>query len=169
MFEVEKPRRFHYQPRFYDPEKERWEALKKKYAIEQERNETAATKQSNTESGESEETNELQYFQQRVKDIDRQERERNTKLSWKDLFRKREMPQFNYQPRFSDNADVQQTDANTEDAKTIADKYKQPKRQIKIRRRFDISDTDYMKPVSGTKIIGYCFLVFLLLTLILKF
>ena len=33
MFEVEKPRRFHYTPRFYDPEKEKWEALKKKYAF----------------------------------------------------------------------------------------------------------------------------------------
>ena len=35
MFDVEKPRQFHYVPRFYDPEKEKWEALKKKYAIEQ--------------------------------------------------------------------------------------------------------------------------------------
>ena len=40
MFEVAKPRRFHYEPRFYDPEKEKWEALKKKYAIEKEREES---------------------------------------------------------------------------------------------------------------------------------
>ena len=37
MFEVEKPRQFHYVPRFYDPEKEKWEALKKKYAAAQEK------------------------------------------------------------------------------------------------------------------------------------
>ena len=35
MFYTPKPRQFRYKPRFYDPEKERWEALKQKYADEQ--------------------------------------------------------------------------------------------------------------------------------------
>ena len=52
---------------------------------------------------------------------------------------------------------------------TLTEKYRQAKRQIKIKRRFDISDTNYMKPVSGTKIILYCFIVFLLLSLIFSF
>ena len=33
MFYTPKPRQFRYQPRFYDPEKEKWEALKAKYAL----------------------------------------------------------------------------------------------------------------------------------------
>ena len=36
MFYTPKPRQFRYQPRFYDPEKEKWEALKAKYALERE-------------------------------------------------------------------------------------------------------------------------------------
>ena len=65
MFEVEKPRRFHYEPRFYDPEKEKWEALKKKYAIEKEKEEflkEAAKADSSSEDGESD----LAYFEQRL-------------------------------------------------------------------------------------------------------
>ena len=144
MFEVEKPRRFHYEPRFYDPEKEKWEALKKKYAIEQEKKASEAA------------------------DTDKEEGAGDADL---DLFRKREMPTFNYQPRFSGTT----TDTTTEKKEdmpvddTLTEKYRQAKRQIKIKRRFDISDTNYMKPVSGTKIILYCFIVFLLLSLIFSF
>ena len=57
----------------------------------------------------------------------------------------------------------------TTEEESLTEKYRQAKRQIKIRRRFDISDTDYMKPVSGTKIILYAFLVFLLLSLVFGF
>ena len=32
MFYIPKPRQFKYQPRFYDPKKERWEELKRKYS-----------------------------------------------------------------------------------------------------------------------------------------
>lgn len=166
MFEVEKPRRFHYEPRFYDPEKEKWEALKKKYAIEQEKKEAAQAATQADGDGEGE----LQYFQQRVSEIDKEERSRKQQLSWKDLFRKREMPKFNYQPRFSGNTTA--ASAPTEEPATDADiteKYRQAKHKIKIKRRYDISDTNYMKPVSGTKIILYCFVVFLLITLIIRF
>ncbi|MCQ2294637.1 MAG: hypothetical protein MJZ67_03190 [Bacteroidales bacterium] len=171
MFEVEKPRQFHYQPRFYDPEKEKWEALKKKYAIEQEKSQAQAT-----ETAEGEE-DELQYFQRRVKDLEQTERKQSAQLSWRDLFRKREMPKFNYQPRFQNGVDTHasapaadnQEAAPNQAEQELVEKYRQHKQQIKIKRRFDISDTDYMKPISGTKIILYCFIVFLLITLIIRF
>lgn len=174
MFEVAKPRRFHYEPRFYDPEKEKWEALKKKYAIEKEREEAlkeAVKADSDTEGSESD----LAYFEQRLRSIDREKRRQSSRLTWKDLFRKREMPTFNYQPRFSGSAtatpagssDSATDDGTLPDDGTLTEKYRQPIHKIKIRRRFDISDTNYMKPISGGKIILYCFIVFLLLSLII--
>lgn len=166
MFEVEKPRRFHYEPRFYDPEKEKWEALKKKYEIEQEKKQSYS--QPVQPSSDEEGGGDLAYFEQRVRDIDAQRRQEASKMTWRDLFRKREMPKFNYQPRFSGQPTPSESDRNDAD-NSLADKYQMPKRQIKIKRRFDISDTDYMKPISGTKIILYCFVVFLLITLIIKF
>ena len=176
MFEVAKPRRFHYEPRFYDPEKEKWEALKKKYAIEKEREEAlkeAVKADSDTEGGESD----LAYFEQRLRSIDREKRRQSSRLTWKDLFRKREMPTFNYQPRFSGQGAVRQSEPSDTAATgqgeaandELTQKYSQPKHRIKIHRRFDISDPDYMKPISGTKIIFYCFLVFILLTFIFAF
>lgn len=172
MFEVEKPRRFHYEPRFYDPEKEKWEALKKKYAIEREREE-AERKRAESAAGDGGEEADLDYFQQRVRSLDREQREASSHLTWRDLFRKREMPKFNYQPRFSAGASMQKEGSTTatnqeqqQSADAVVEKYRQPQHRIKIKRRFDISDTDYMKPISGTKIILYCFIVFLLLMLI---
>lgn len=168
MFEVEKPRRFHYEPRFYDPEKEKWEALKKKYAIEQEKK---ASEAADTDKEEGAGDADLDYFERKVRTMDSEKRQRQSKLTVMDLFRKREMPTFNYQPRFSGTT----TDTTTEKKEdmpvddTLTEKYRQAKRQIKIKRRFDISDTNYMKPVSGTKIILYCFIVFLLLSLIFSF
>lgn len=168
MFEVDKPRRFHYEPRFYDPEKEKWEALKKKYAIEQEKKEAMEQAADN-----GEEQDELAYFEKRVRDLDKEERNQSAKMTWKDLFRKREMPKFNYTPRFSGSATATASEASNAEVssqdESLTEKYRQAKHQIKIRRRFDISDTDYMKPVSGTKIILYCFIVFLLITLIISF
>lgn len=170
MFEVEKPRQFHYEPRFYDPEKERWEALKKKYAIEQEKKESESSA-----VAEGDGDAELAYFEQRLKEIDQEKRQSDGKLTWRDLFRKREMPKFNYQPRFQDGVDTKaaaedgQKEALPQMDETLVDKYRQAKHQIKIKRRFDISDTDYMKPISGTKIIMYCLVVFLLITLIIAF
>ena len=168
MFEVEKPRRFHYEPRFYDPEKEKWEALKKKYAIEQEKK---ANEAADTDKEEGAGDADLDYFERKVRTMDSEKRQRQSKLTLMDLFRKWEMPTFNYQPRFSGTT----TDTTAEKKEnmpvddTLTEKYRQAKRQIKIKRRFDISDTNYMKPVSGTKIILYCFIVFLLLSLIFSF
>lgn len=174
MFEVEKPRRFHYEPRFYDPEKEKWEALKKKYAIEQERKEAQEGKMASSE-GKMAGDDDLQYFEQRLKDLDKEERANASKLTWRDLFRKREMPRFHYQPRFVDGIDTKATTESSKeqlppnDDESLADKYRAARHQIKIKRRFDISDSEYMKPISGTKIILYCFIVFLLISLIIAF
>ena len=174
MFEVEKPRRFHYEPRFYDPEEEKWEALKKKYAIEQERKEAQEGKMAGSE-GKMAGDDDLQYFEQRLKDLDKEERANASKLTWRDLFRKREMPRFHYQPRFVDGIDTKATTESGKeqlpqnDDESLADKYRAARHQIKIKRRFDISDSEYMKPISGTKIILYCFIVFLLISLIIAF
>ena len=168
MFEVEKPRQFHYVPRFYDPEKEKWEALKKKYAMEQEKKEAETAAQTGEEGGDDAA---LEYFQQRVRDINREEAAKGSQLTWSDLFRKREMPKFNYQPRFSGTAQQQEqptADAGT-DGQSLVEKYWQAKRQIKIRRRFDISDSEYMKPISGTKIVLYGFIAFILILVIIAF
>ncbi|MBP5540966.1 MAG: hypothetical protein J6X88_04870 [Bacteroidales bacterium] len=168
MFEVEKPRRFHYEPRFYDPEKEKWEALKKKYAIEKEkedagiRNEELGMRNEGTEDG-------LEYFERRVRDLDRKKREASSRLTWRDLFRRREMPKFQYTPRFSGTTEpVEIRNEGTEEAELVQ-KYSTPRHKIKIRRRFDIGDTDYMKPIPGTKIILYTGIVCLLLAIIFLF
>lgn len=148
--------------------------MKKKYAIEKEKEEflkEAAKADSSSEDGESD----LAYFEQRLQSIDREKRQQSSHLTWKDLFRKREMPKFNYQPRFSGSAtatpagssDDTTDGGNVPDDGTLTEKYRQPIHKIKIRRRFDISDTNYMKPISGGKIILYCFIVFLLLTLVI--
>ena len=168
MFDVEKPRQFHYVPRFYDPEKEKWEALKKKYAIEQEKKNVDPASKEDTHT--AVDGDELEYFQQRVRDIDQEAREKSSHLTWRDLFRKREMPKFNYQPRFSGQAIPTAKDANNEaEVQQIVNRYRQSGRQIKIRRRFDISDSDYMKPISGTKIVLYGFIAFILLLVVLAF
>ena len=163
LFYTPKPRQFHYTPRFYDPEKEEWEALKKKYAMKQEA-EARAKQAPETET-------EVDYFERRLKELDR--KEKKSGLGINDLFRKREMPKFNYTPRFSGSATATASEASNAEVssqdESLTEKYRQAKHQIKIRRRFDISDTDYMKPVSGTKIILYCFIVFLLITLIISF
>lgn len=166
MFEVEKPRQFHYVPRFYDPEKEKWEALKKKYAIEQEKQEKRE-EQKQQEPQEGAEGEELEYFEQRLRDLDRERRQKASQLTWRDLFRKREMPKFNYTPRFSGEASKPAPD--NADGQELVDKYYTPKHKIKIRRRFDIGDIDYMKPIPASKIIIYTGIVCLLLAFIFVF
>ena len=171
MFEVPKPRQFHYQPRFYDPEKERWEALKKKYALSQEwdalKKEYALSQEKEeaqqtdpeptTADGSQAKETELAYFEQKVRDLDRQKRQSVGKLTWRDLFRKREMPTFNYQPRFAEG--------ESQDTGEHLNEFK--KKGAKIKRRFDVSDTDYMKPIPASRIIIYTLLVCLLLYWIL--
>lgn len=158
MFYTPKPRQFRYQPRFYDPEKEKWEALKAKYALERE----LAEKSEHSEYSEYSENSEssdkdLAYFRQRVRELDREEKRHG--LTWKDLFRKREMPTFNYQPRFASSENVEQGTGEHLAA------FK--KRSTKIKRRFDVTDKDYMKPIPASRIMLYTLLVCLLLYWIL--
>ena len=149
MFDVPKPRRFQYKPRFYDPEKERWEALKQKHADEHRDTAVDVDADSDIDA-------ELAYFEERVRQLDRDKRQQPKPLGWRDLFRKREMPQFHYTPRFNaDGTAIEET--------PDSDGAAPARRPIKIRRRFNIDDEDYLKPVSGGKIILYCFLVCLLL------
>ncbi|MBR1766973.1 MAG: hypothetical protein IJ745_08080 [Bacteroidales bacterium] len=152
MFYTPKPRQFRYQPRFYDPEKEKWEALKQKYADERSAEETA-----NSEAGD---VADLEYFQRRVREIDREERHSKGGLTWKDMFRKREVPQFNYQPRFSTNPQKPDTDLPDSATERVME-YRQ--RTTKIKRRYDLADKEYMKPMPAGRIMLYAFLVCLLL------
>lgn len=155
MFYTPKPRQFHYTPRFYDPQKEELENLKKKYAKlrEAETEKQASEPQSNAQSMDKE----LEYFERRVRDIDRQERQSSSKFGLKDLFRKREMPTFNYQPRFSNTSSPSNT--QNQQSEEIAQRI----RQRRFTRRFDIEDTEYFKPISGGKIMLYVGVVFLML------
>ena len=157
MFYTPKPRQFHYTPRFYDPEKERWEALKQKYADEHKMESDQCSVASDQCSVASDDRD-LAYFQKRVRELDREEKHKG--LTWKDAFRKREMPKFNYQPRFSRLQDGE----NLGTGEHIAE-FK--KRGVKIKRRFDVTDPDYMKPGPATRIMLYTLLVCMLLYWIL--
>ena len=171
LFYTPKPRQFKYKPRFYDPEKERWEALKQKYADERMRKEMledAGMEQSvcgdQASVTDSQSDADLEYFQRRVREIDSEVRKKSYKLTWKDMFRKREMPKFNYQPRFSETSKPSETSGQQGTGEHIAE-FK--KRGVKIKRRFDITDEDYMKPVPAGRIMLYTLLVCLLLYWIL--
>lgn len=161
MFYTPKPRQFHYTPRFYDPEKERWEALKQKYADEkalEELRAEAAEAGHDTPQQESDDVD-LAYFQRRVRELDRKEKHKG--LTWKDMFRKREMPKFNYQPRFS----AAETEGERLGTGEHIAEFK--KRGVKIKRRFDVTDPDYMKPIPAGRIMLYALLVCMLLYWIL--
>ena len=165
MFYTPKPRQFHYEPRFYDPEKEEWEKLKAKYALKKEV-EAKTKKNDNIHTD-----NDLEYFERKVRDMDRQERQKSSRFSLRDIFRKREMPTFNYQPRFNTSGPEEtanatdSTTASSVDAEGAA--IMQRMRKRKLSRRFDMDDIDYFKPISGGKIIMYVIIVFILLLWIL--
>lgn len=162
LFYTPKPRQFHYEPRYYDPEKEKWEALKRKYATQQadSASDDNATDVNDSPSDNSDD--DLRYFEERVRSIDRQKRQ--TSLSWKDLFRRREMPQFNYRPRFQNT-----NDSDDHSDEELEEKYSQQrtKHSVRIRRRYNIEDPEYMKPMPAGKIMIYGLLTFLLLAWIL--
>lgn len=166
MFYTPKPRQFHYRPRFYDPEKERWEALKQKYADERLRKEmldgsaaNAAEKATDLAAQTTTGDADLEYFQRRLRELDSEDRKKNSKLTWKDLFRKREMPKFNYQPRFQNGEQI----IDSKDQGTGEHIAQFKRSRLSIKRRFDITDTDYMKPIPAGRIMLYTLLVCLLL------
>ena len=69
-----------------------------------------------------------------------------------------EMPTFNYQPRFS---------SDTSDSAPTTTQASNGQRR-RIARRFDIEDSKYFEPVSGTKIMFYVLLACMLLFWIFK-
>lgn len=165
MFYTPKPRQFHYTPRFYNPDKEKWEELKKKYG-----NRQTADGSPHDKGADQTATNndDLAYFEQKVQEIEADAKRQNRKLGVRDLFHRREMPKFNYQPRFQQYVTASEADATADEA--VLEKYESEtvkNRKIKIRRRFDIGDTEYLKPVPGGKIMLYTLLACLLLYFIL--
>lgn len=160
MFFTPTPRQFHFEPRFYNPEKEKWEQLKKKYETADASNENERTQSSATESDIADA--DLAYFESKVRALDREKKSKTSKLTWRDLFHKREMPTFNYQPRFSGSAPEGES-ASTQD--TVSNT--QARKNVKIKRRFDMEDTEYFKPVSAGKIMLYTLLACMLLYWIL--
>lgn len=114
MFSVPKPRQFNYRPRFYDPQKERLEELKRRY--------------SNNPAGASQE--DVEYFERRVQELDREKS--HSRLTWKDFFRKRKMPKFEYKPRFSEEEGMVKGRASKQDP---VEQFRESRTQIK--RRFD--------------------------------
>ena len=83
FFQRPKPRQFKYRPRFYDPELEKFEELRKKYQ--------------KTESLQIDDET-LSYYRKRIHSI---EREQTSSVG--SLFKKKVVPKFNYQPRFASN------------------------------------------------------------------
>lgn len=182
MFYTPKPHRFTYKPRFYDPEKEKWDALKQKYADEKKHltednseddvsrhvaeSTDDAGKTCTTDTATSEENKDLSYFEHRVRQLDSQDREEKSKLKFGDLFRKRSMPTFKYQSRFSNNGGTEQVEGG-KNVDSEGQAIMQRMRKHKMSRRFDIEDEDYFKPISAGKIMFYALLATLLLLWIL--
>ena len=133
------PRQFHYEPRFYDPKKERWEELKRQKEAEQ----LLAEAENGGIDGKVSDIDTtgdatLEYYQRRIAELESDERRKSRKLTWKDMFRKREMPTFNYKPRF--NTETQTLVGNPPDTATErVEEVKQ--RNIRIKRRFDVNRT----------------------------
>ena len=121
MFEVEKPRRFHYQPRFYDPEKERREERRRQMGLETEL---------------ADDNRDLEYYERKLEELDR--KKAASKLTWRDMFRKREMPKFNYKPRF---ATEEPTEAETVEKSTEQKVEEYKHRKARIKRRFEYDGT----------------------------
>lgn len=120
MFYVPKPRQFNYRPRFYDPRKERLEQLKRKYA-------------KNPEGASQED---VEYFEQRVRELD--STGQRSKLTWKDMFRKRQMPKFEYKSRFLtvEEAQSELPDTATERVKQFKEEHTRIKRRLDFHKDF---------------------------------
>lgn len=158
MFYTPKPRQFHYRPRFYDPEKEEWEKLKTKYRLDNDLplddNELRSQSQANDQNVDED----LEYFQRKVKSIERQERQNKQKIGLADMFRKREVPQFHYVSRFDSEGNIIDTTATPTKENAV---------KRRITRRFeDDDDFDRFKPVPAGKIMIYTLIVTFLLIFI---
>ena len=158
MFYTPKPRQFHYRPRFYDPEKEEWEKLKTKYRLENGMPLTDEPHKADDDiTAAASNDDDLEYFQRKVRNIERQDRKKASRLTLSDFFRKREKPQFHYVSRFDSEGNLVDTPAaQTKDSAV----------KRRITRRFDDDDFDRFKPVPAGKLMVYTLLVCILLLFI---
>ena len=99
FFYTPKPRQFSYNPRFYDPEREKFEELKAQYKL-------------NTNYEEIPQTGneDLAYFQSKIKSFEN--KKRSTQTSIGSILKKKEMPKFNYKPRFVNGVDTMAESSN---------------------------------------------------------
>lgn len=158
FFYTPKPRQFRYQPRFYDPEQEKFEELKNKYKLTR-----------NYEEKPQGDDDDLAYFQSRVRSFDR--KQRGSDFSLGSLFRKKQMPTFNYKPRFSQDADVNAETKSTanEGGDATIDQLKYAKK-ISFRRpiAYDYEDeSPIAERMPLSKILVYGTVIILLLLWIL--
>jgi hypothetical protein len=158
MFYTPKPRQFHYRPRFYDPEKEEWEKLKTKYRLDNDLPLDDDELRSQSQANDQNVDEDLEYFQRKVKSIERQERQNKQKIGLADMFRKREVPQFHYVSRFDSEGNIIDTTATPTKENAV---------KRRITRRFeDDDDFDRFKPVPAGKIMIYTLIVTFLLIFI---
>lgn len=158
MFYTPKPRQFHYRPRFYDPEKEEWEKLKTKYRLDNDLPLDDDELRSQSQANNPNVDEDLEYFQRKVKSIERQERQNKQKIGFADMFRKREVPQFHYVSRFDSEGNIIDTTATPTKENAV---------KRRITRRFeDDDDFDRFKPVPAGKIMIYTLIVTFLLIFI---
>lgn len=158
MFYTPKPRQFHYRPRFYDPEKEEWEKLKTKYRLDNDLPLDDDELRSQSQTNDQNVDEDLEYFQRKVKSIERQERQNKQKIGLADMFRKREVPQFHYVSRFDSEGNIIDTTATPTKENAV---------KRRITRRFeDDDDFDRFKPVPAGKIMIYTLIVTFLLIFI---
>ena len=158
MFYTPKPRQFHYRPRFYDPEKEEWEKLKTKYRLDNDLPLDDDELRSQSQTNDQNVDEDLEYFQRKVKSIERQERQNKQKIGLADMFRKREVPQFHYVSRFDSEGNIIDTTATPTKENAV---------KRRITRRFeDDDDFDRFKPVPAGKIMIYSLIVTFLLIFI---
>ena len=87
---------------------------------------------------------ELAYFQEKVRQMEHKDKEKSRGLTWKDAFRKREMPEFHYTPRFQNMPDAEAKPADTAEQRLADAK----ERNIRIKRRFDVNRTFQRKQQS---------------------
>ena len=158
FFYTPKPRQFNYNPRFYDPEREKFEDLKARYKLKNNYDEIPQA-----------DNGDLAYFQTKIKSFDRNKRNSNFNVG--SLFKKKEMPKFNYKPRFAQDSETPTDDTASEKKESISsvDQISYTKK-ISFRRpiAYDREDESPMaEHIPTSKIIIYGIVIVILLLWIL--
>lgn len=152
FFYTPKPRQFRYSPRFYDPEREKFEELKAKYKLDH-----------NYDDIPTEGDSELAYFQSRVRAFDRKKETEGFGIG--SIFKRKKMPTFNYKPRFSQDTTENVTKPETNNSNTSIDQISYTKK-ISFRRpiAYDYEDeSPIAESMPVSKIIIYAIVIVILL------